>query len=115
MNRRNAIQALTIAPLLAGSAFASKVGETVVLPPIKLIDGTVLAPAHWRGKVLIAERFATWCPFCKVQNPKLEKLYRAHREKGLEVSLLSVDKNPAEVPKEALICPLRTHPPIPPG
>ena len=99
MNRRNAIRALSMSPLLFATAHAATVGDSMTLPATTLIDGTVLKPDHWRGKVLIIERFATWCPFCKVQNPKLDKLLRGNQSKGLEVLALSVDKNAAEVLK----------------
>ena len=102
MNRRTFAQgiALTLAsPMLAYEAGAAAIGDAINVPATTLIDGTVLAPDHWRGKVLVVERFATWCPFCKVQNPKLEALLRANKAKGLEVLALSVDKNAAEVPK----------------
>lgn len=99
MNRRTAMLAAAMSPLLFTVAHAATVGDTIALPAATLIDGTILKPDHWRGKVLIIERFATWCPFCKVQNPKLDKLLRAHKSKGLEVLALSIDKNAAEVPK----------------
>ncbi len=104
MNRRQflpsvALAAASLAMLGAPPAQAAKVGDSVVLPPVTLIDGRVLKADYWQGKVLIVERFATWCPFCKVQNPKLEKLLKAHQTRGLEVLALSIDKNAAEVPK----------------
>jgi len=99
VNRRNVIKALSISPLLYATAQAATVGDSMTLPATTLIDGTILKPDHWRNKVLIVERFATWCPFCKVQNPKLDKLLRAHQSKGLEILALSIDKNAAEVPK----------------
>lgn len=104
MNRRQFVHAVaaSAASLAAGASFnagAANVGDVITLPPTTLIDGTVLKPEHWKGKVLIVERFATWCPFCKVQSPKLEKLLKANKGKGLEVLALSIDKNAAEVPK----------------
>ena len=99
MQRRQLLAAIAIAPLTVHSAHAAAVGDAVTLPATSLIDGTILKPEHWKGKVLIVERFATWCPFCKVQNPKLDKLLRANQSKGLEVLALSIDKNVAEVPK----------------
>ena len=100
--RRLTLSAIAFGPLLVRAADAVVVGESVAIPATTLIDGTVIKPEHWKGKVLIVERFATWCPFCKVQNPKLEKLLRAHKGKGLEVLALSIDKNAAEVPKYML-------------
>ena len=97
--RRRVLSALGACLLLSRGARATTVGQAIAIPSTTLIDGTVLKPEHWKGKVLIVERFATWCPFCKVLNPKLEKLLRAHKSKGLEVLALSIDKNVAEVPK----------------
>ncbi len=99
MNRRNAIKALSIAPLLLPAVQAAVLGEMLSLPATTLIDGTIIMPDYWRNKVLVVERFATWCPFCKVQNPKLDALLRANKSKGLEVLALSIDKNAAVVPK----------------
>ena len=101
MNRRTFGHALALAfmPTVFCEVNAAAIGDTLTLPATTLIDGTILAPDHWRGKVLIVERFATWCPFCKVQNPKLDALLRANKSKGLEVLALSVDKAAAEVPK----------------
>jgi thiol-disulfide isomerase/thioredoxin len=97
--RRRLLSALVCAPLIFNFVHAAALGVPIAIPTTTLLDGSVLAPDHWRGKLLIVERFATWCPFCKVQNPLLEKLYRSHKAKGLDVLLLSVDKNPTEVPK----------------
>lgn len=99
MNRRNAMLAAALSPILVTVAEAATLGAVITPPATTLIDGTVLKPDYWRGKVLIIERFATWCPFCKVQSPKLDKLLRAHKTKGLEVLALSIDKNAAEVPR----------------
>lgn len=101
MNRRTFGQALALffAPTILREASAAAIGGTITPPATTLIDGTILAPDHWRGKVLIIERFATWCPFCKVQNPRLDALLRANKSNGLEVLALSVDKSAAEVAK----------------
>lgn len=62
MNRRKFVQlvALGLAAAATFNATAASVGDAVTLPPVTLIDGTVLKPEHWKGKVLIVERFATW-------------------------------------------------------
>ena len=99
MNRRSVLKALGVSLLPLSSAKAAAVGDILTLPPTTLINGTTLPANHWRGKVLVVERFATWCPFCKLQNPKLEKLLRASQSRGLEILALSIDKNAAEVPK----------------
>jgi thiol-disulfide isomerase/thioredoxin len=37
--------------------------------------------------------WASWCPFCAVQSPHMEKLWQAGRGRGLQMLALSVDKN----------------------
>ncbi len=80
----------------AGAAQALQVGDPVVLPDIKLHDGSVLRAADLKGKVVVLQYWASWCPFCKNTMPHLQKLYEANKAKGLEVIMLSVDKTERE-------------------
>lgn len=70
------------------------IGTPIALPPVRLLDGRELPPAHWHGKVVVIELWATWCPFCARQNPYLDRLHRAHAGAGLEVLALSIDRDP---------------------
>lgn len=69
-------------------------GTRIELPAVRLLDGRELPPAHWRGKVVVIELWASWCPFCQRQNPHLDRLHRAQADAGLEVLALSIDRNP---------------------
>lgn len=73
---------------------APAIGAGVELPSVRLLDGQELPASHWKGKVVVIELWATWCPFCARQNPHLDKLHRAYRDRGLEVIGLSIDKDP---------------------
>lgn len=75
------------------------IGSAISLPAAKLIDGGELAASHWKGKIVVIELWATWCPFCARQNPHLDKLHRANRERGLEVIGLSIDRDSEAVKK----------------
>ena len=77
-------------PLAAFGAWDK--GDVVALPPLTLLDGRRLDPATLRGKVVVLEFWASWCPFCARQNRHIEALYRAHRSRGLEVLAISIDK-----------------------
>lgn len=68
-------------------------GSSLQFPAVTLVDGRVLPPEHWQGKVVVIERWATWCPFCARQNPNLNGLHLDHQGKGLEVLALSTDKS----------------------
>ena len=101
--RRDLIQ--TAAALVAGLGLPAwakggesplpKVGSTLVLPPVALLDGSAWKPADMAGKTLVVYWWASWCPFCAVQSPHIEALWRAQRAQGLEVLALSIDKDRA--------------------
>ena len=80
----------------AGAAQALKVGDPVALPDITLHDGSVLRAADLKGRVVVLEYWASWCPFCKNTMPHLQKLYDANKARGLEVIMLSIDKTERE-------------------
>jgi len=78
---------------------APALGSRIQFPRTQLIDGSIREPDHWRGKLVVLELWATWCPFCRKQNPVLDKLYRDHASKGLEVLGLSIDRNVDDIKK----------------
>lgn len=80
----------------AGSAGALEVGDTVRLPDMQTLDGRTVSAASLSGKPLIVEVWASWCPFCAMQNPRLQKLYERTRGTPLQVLTISIDKDPRE-------------------
>jgi len=70
------------------------VGARVDFPPLTRLDGSDVNWQSYKGKVLIIEFWASWCPFCARQNPILDRFYRAHKSRGVAVVTLSTDKNP---------------------
>jgi len=79
-----------------GAATALEVGDTVRLPDVQTLDGRTLPASALAGKPLIVEVWASWCPFCAMQNPRLQKLYERTRGTSLQVLTISVDKDPRE-------------------
>lgn len=51
-----------------------------------------------RGKVVILNFFATWCPPCRVELPELVKLRDTYPESDLYIASFSVDENKNAVP-----------------
>lgn len=91
--RAAVVAALFLAlPLPVMSQAVWKVGDRVSLPPLELLDGQSVDWAKLSGKVVVLEFWGTWCPFCARQNPVLDKFYRDHQAKGLEVITISLDK-----------------------
>ena len=65
------------------------IGSALHVPALSLLDGTQFEPAQ--GQPLLLYWWASWCPFCAVQSPHIESLWRKHRARGLQVLALSID------------------------
>src|SRR5437870_6073925 len=50
-----------------------------------------------RGKVVMVNFWATWCPPCLEEMPAMERLYRRHKEAGLTLVAISVDADPKKI------------------
>ena len=69
-------------------------GTPLVLPELPLLDGSRFVPADVQGRVVVLYWWASWCPFCALQSPHMEALWRAQRGRGLHLLGLSIDKDP---------------------
>lgn len=104
LNRRQALESVAA---LAAAGLGSpawgrgpdrplpQVGSTLALPALSLLDGRPWTPGQVQGKVLVVYWWASWCPFCALQSPHIEALWRAQKARGLEVLALSMDKEAA--------------------
>jgi thiol-disulfide isomerase/thioredoxin len=98
--RRRALLGAAVAlPFGAGAADTTAgplptVGGKLRLADLPLLDGGTFRAGSAEGKVLVLYWWASWCPFCAVQTPAIQKLWDAHRAKGLLVLGISVDSKP---------------------
>lgn len=49
------------------------------------IDGKRISLSDFKGKVILIDFWATWCPFCRESIPILKSLYSDYKDKGFEV------------------------------
>ncbi len=54
-------------------------------------DGAAQPLAQWRGRPLIVNFWATWCPPCVEEMPHLQQVRDEFRERGVEVIGLGID------------------------
>lgn len=67
---------------------------------LKTLDGQNRSLQQDRGKVVLMNFWATWCPPCIREMPAMQRLYDKFRAQGLEIVAVSVDQgNPDAVRK----------------
>lgn len=66
-------------------------------PEIALPDpnGDTILLSSLRGKYVLLDFWASWCPPCREENPNLVRLYHQFNEKGFEIFQVSLDKTRA--------------------
>ena len=95
--RRNLLKTSALAwvtPVLAKTQESPlpKLGSVLSLPDVKLLNGEVWVSTKQAFSTLVVYWWASWCPFCAVQSPHIEALWRAQKTNGLQVLALSVDR-----------------------
>ncbi|MBI3009923.1 MAG: TlpA family protein disulfide reductase [Candidatus Omnitrophica bacterium] len=65
------------------------------LPAFSVLDlnGRTQSSSAYRGKVLVLHFWATWCPYCRGEIPKLKRLYEEWASRGVAVLTVSMDKD----------------------
>jgi peroxiredoxin len=56
------------------------------------LEGRMISLSSFKGKVVIVNIWATWCPPCVAEIPSLNKLYKMFKDEGLELLAVSVDE-----------------------
>lgn len=56
------------------------------------LTGSDVCMSDLRGKVVLIEFWATWCPPCRESIPAMNEIYKRYNEKGLVILGISVDK-----------------------
>lgn len=73
--------------LILTCLFAYSAGLAQEAPDFTLSDisGNSLRLSDFKGKVVLIDFWATWCPFCRESIPILNSLYNDYKDKGLEI------------------------------
>jgi thiol-disulfide isomerase/thioredoxin len=58
---------------------------------LKDMSGKTVRLSDYKGKVVLLEFWATWCPPCRASVPGLEKLHNAYKDKGLVLLAVAMD------------------------
>jgi peroxiredoxin len=76
-------------------------------------DGKTYSLSQYKGKVVMLELFAPWCPHCQADAPAMNEVYEKYKDKGVQVIAVSAspygrtyeedlaaNKNPAPISLE---------------
>jgi len=75
-----------------------------IAPEIRQPDpgGKMISLSSTRGKIVLVDFWASWCPPCRRANPDLRDIYRDFQDRGFEIFQVSLDKS-AEKWKKAIV------------
>ena len=68
----------------SGAEFPA-VGQKLNMVDVPLLNGKTFTASQAKDQILVIYWWASWCPFCAVQSPLMEKLWQANRNKGLQM------------------------------
>lgn len=75
------------------SAGSPGLGETAPAITVQTLDGKTFDLAARRGRVVVVNIWATWCPPCRAEMPALDAYYRAFHDRGVDLIALSADRS----------------------
>ncbi len=59
---------------------------------LKTKDGKIVELAKLKGKVVLVNFWATWCPPCRAEIPDFIKVYNEYKSKGFEIVGIALDR-----------------------
>jgi len=75
----------------AGIGAEIESGRPVEAFRITTLTGVRITPASQRGRILVINFWATWCPPCREEMPAIEAFYSKYRRSGVDVIAVSLD------------------------
>ena len=74
-----AIAAVALLPALTSQIATRKTNTPAPAFSINRLDGAVISSSEFRGRVVLLDFWATWCPACRRELPELNMLYRRYQ------------------------------------
>ncbi|ADC89030.1 Redoxin domain protein [Thermocrinis albus DSM 14484] len=57
----------------------------------RTLDGREVRLSQYRGKVVLLNFWASWCPPCREEMPIFEQVYNRYKDKGFEILAVNMD------------------------
>lgn len=93
MNRRSWLT------LAAASPLAAQAPPRDPMPKFegRTIDGEPFTRESLKGKVVLVQHWATWCGYCRKDEPAVERIIQDHAKEGLVVLAVNAGETKAKV------------------
>jgi peroxiredoxin len=74
----------------------TKIIESIKAPDFTFedVDGNEHTLSNYKGKVVLINFWTIYCPSCRREITSLIELYKKHKDKGLVILGIGIDKNP---------------------
>jgi peroxiredoxin len=99
--RRHAINILLVIALIyvwfRPPAWVSEQATPAPSAPVQLVDGQLISLADLKGRVVLVNFWATWCPYCRHEMPDMQRFHQQWQARGFETLAVSVEDDPQKV------------------
>jgi len=70
---------------------ATQKGQEIPNVTLTTPDGKKVSIEKFKGKVLLINFWATWCPPCQEEIPMFKEIYKKYKDKGFEILAINMD------------------------
>ncbi|MEW5323704.1 TlpA disulfide reductase family protein [Geobacillus thermoleovorans] len=60
---------------------------------LRTLDGKEVRLSDLRGKRVIVNMWATWCPPCRAEMPDMQKFYERYKDEGVEIVAVNLTQS----------------------
>ncbi len=84
---------------LLAAASLPQIGQTAPDFTLKDASGKSATLSAYKGRVIMINFWATWCPPCRQEMPSMELLFQEYNKKGFEILAISSDSQGEKIVK----------------